>query len=43
MVRDLVLDGQSAEPSVGQIDLNLGADLSLRADRKDVAEDEGAS
>jgi hypothetical protein len=37
VVRDLVLNAQTTEPAVRQIDLNLGTDLSLRPDRKDVA------
>jgi hypothetical protein len=38
VVRDLVLNAQTTEPAVRQIDLNLGTDPSLRPDRKHVAD-----
>ena len=40
VVRDLVLDTQTTEPAVRQIDLNLGTDPSLRPDRKHVADEQ---
>src|SRR4029077_4637676 len=40
MIRDLVLDAQTAEPAVRQVDLNLPAEQPLRADGKNVADDE---
>src|SRR5262245_61141832 len=40
MIRDLVLDAQTAEPAVRQVDLNLPAEQPLRADGKNVANDE---
>ena len=42
MVRDLVLDAQTTEPAVCQIDLNLGTDPSLRPDSKDVTDQQHA-
>src|SRR6266852_6339925 len=40
MIRDLVLDAQAAEPAVRQVDLNLTTEQPLRADGKNVADDE---
>jgi len=40
MIRDLVFDAQPAIPAIGQIDLHLSADATLRADGKHVADDE---
>src|SRR5262249_1586652 len=37
---DLVLDAQAAEPPVRQVDLNLTTEQPLRADGKNVADDE---
>src|SRR5579884_3023758 len=37
MVGDPVLDAELAEPSIGEIDLHLGTQLSLRSNRKHVA------
>src|SRR5437867_12600424 len=35
MVGDAVLDAELAEPAIGKVHLHLGADTSLRSDRKD--------
>src|SRR5262247_262277 len=40
MIRDLVLDAQTTEPAVRQVDLNLPAEQPLRTDGKNVADDE---
>src|SRR5262249_53294446 len=40
MIRDLVLDAQTTEPAVRQVDLNLPAEQRLRTDGKNVADDE---
>src|SRR5262245_40363740 len=40
MIRDLVLDAQTAEPAVRQVDRNLPAEQPLRADGKNVADDD---
>src|SRR5262249_33520384 len=40
MVGDLILDAQAAEPPVRQVDLNLTTEQPLRADAKNVADDE---
>src|SRR5215510_494334 len=40
VVGDLVLDAQAAEPPVRQVDLNLTTEQPLRADGKNVADDE---
>src|SRR5262245_47410492 len=40
MVGDLVLDAQAAEPPVRQVDLNLTTEQPLRANAKNVADDE---
>ena len=40
MVGDLVLDAQTTEPAVRQIDPNLCTDPSLRPDSKDVADEQ---
>src|SRR5262245_48910199 len=40
MIRDLVLDAQTAEPAVRQVDRNLPAEQPLRTDGKNVADDE---
>ena len=38
MIRDLVLDAQAAEPAIGQVDLDLPTQRALRADRKQLAD-----
>src|SRR5262249_18694950 len=40
MVGDLILDAQAAEPPVRQVDLNLTTEQPLRANAKNVADDE---
>jgi hypothetical protein len=40
MIGYLVLDAELAKPSVGQIDLDLSAQMPLRADRKHVADNQ---
>jgi hypothetical protein len=40
MIQDLVLDAQAAEPAIGQIDLDLTTQRALRADRKQLADEQ---
>lgn len=40
VIGDLVFDAETAEPAVGEIDLNLANQLSFGSDREDVAKDE---
>jgi len=40
VVRDLVLDAEAAEPAIGEVDLDLAAQRTLRADGEHVADDE---
>ena len=40
MIRDPVLDAQAAEPAIGQVDLDLPTQRALRADRKQVADEQ---
>jgi len=40
MIGDRFFNRQSAKPPIGQVHLNLGADLTFRANGKDIADDE---
>ena len=40
MIGNGVLKAQAAEPSIGEIDLNVTADLAFRADRKDITDNQ---
>ena len=40
MIRDLILDTEPTKETVGEIDLNLGANAPLRTDGEDIAENE---
>ncbi len=40
MIRDLVLNAQTAEPAIRQVDLDLAAEQPFRADREHIADDE---